>query len=69
MWHTSYEEVCTQEYDTVCEDNGVKQKWKRSAHDDEFVKNLEAMVDELEEEEHDKAVEIIEEKINEPAEA
>ena len=66
--HTSYEEVCTQEYDTVCEDNDVKQKWKRSVHDDDFVENFEATVDELEEEEYDEAVEIIEDKINELAE-
>ena len=42
--HTSYEEVCTQEYDTVCEDNDVKQKWKRSAQDDKFIKEVKATV-------------------------
>ena len=42
--HASYEEVYTQEYDTACKDNDVKQKWKGSAQEDEFVKELKATV-------------------------
>ena len=42
--HACYKEVCTQEYDTVSKDNGVKQKGKRPAQDDEFVEKLEATV-------------------------
>ena len=66
--HKTKTAVLKAKRDTVCEDNDIKQKWKRSIHDDEFAEYREATVDELEEEEYDEAVEIIEDKINELAE-
>ena len=66
--HTSCKEAGTQEYDTVGKDNGVRQKWKRSAQNNVFIENVEDIVDKLEEDEYDEAVEISEEKVKEHAE-
>ena len=44
MGHANYEEIGTQEYGPVCEGNNIKQGWKRSTQDDEFIKEVETTV-------------------------
>ena len=40
MGHANYEEVGTQEYGPVCEDNDIEQRRKRSTQDDKFIKEV-----------------------------